>query len=74
MKVQNISVNTATIQVEQLDPDIDLLSLNFDEDGNRLKSFQYKWEHLSGFGLLYPRCGVGFTVEDCITQAEEAMQ
>lgn len=72
--IQNIEIGTATIQIEELNTDIDLLSLNFDENGNKLKSFQYKWEHLSGFGLMNPRCGVGFTVEDCIKQAEEAMQ
>lgn len=74
MKVQNISVNTATIQVEELDQDIDLLSLNFDEDGNRLESFRYKWCHLSGLGFMSPSHGLGLTVEDCIKQAEEAMQ
>lgn len=74
MEIQNIAIGTATIQVEELDTDIDLLSLNFDEDGNKLPSFQYKWEHLSGFGFMNPRCGVGFTVEDCIKQAKEAMQ
>lgn len=74
MKVQNIAISTVTIQVEELDQDIDLLSLNFDEDGNRLESFRYKWCHLSGLGLMNPRCGLGFTVEDCIAQATEAMQ
>lgn len=74
MKIQNISVGTATIQIEALDPEMDLLSLNFDEEGNRLPSFRYKWVHLSGFGLMNPRCGLGFTVEDCIAQATEAMQ
>ncbi len=74
MKVQNIEIGTATIQVEELDQDIDLLSLNFDEDGNKLPSFRYKWEHLSGFGFMNPSHGVGFSVEDCIKQAEEAMQ
>lgn len=74
MKVQNISVGTATIKVEQLDPDVDLLSLNFDKDGNKLPSFHYKWVHLSGFGLMNPSYGLGFTVEDCVNQAEKAMQ
>ena len=74
MKVQNISVGTATIQVEKLDPEMDLLSLNFDEEGNRLLSFRYKWVHLSGFGFMNPSHGLGFSVEDCIKQAEEAMQ
>lgn len=74
MKIQNISVGTATIQIEELNTDIDLLSLNFDEEGNRLPSFRYKWCHLSGLGIMSPSHGLGFTVEDCIAQATEAMQ
>ena len=74
MKVQNIAVGTATIQIEALDPEMDLLSLNFDEEGNRLPSFRYKWVHLSGLGIMSPSHGLGLTVQDCIKQAEEAMQ
>lgn len=74
MKIQTISVGTVTIQIEQLDIETDLLSLNFDEDGNRLESFRYKWVHLSGFGLMNPSHGLGFTVEDCVNQAEKAMK
>lgn len=71
---QNIAIGTATIQVEKLDPEVDLLSVNFDEDGSLLPSFQYKWVHLSGFGLMDPSHGLGFTVQDCIDQAKQAMK
>ncbi|MFM6159238.1 MAG: hypothetical protein ACKPE3_40720, partial [Sphaerospermopsis kisseleviana] len=70
---QTIEIGTATIQVEKLDPKVDLLSLNFDEDGNKLPSFQYKWVHLSGFGFMSPSFGQGFTVQECIAQAKQAM-
>ncbi len=73
MKTQNIEVGLITIQVEKLDPECDLLSLNFDENGKKLKSFNYKWVHLSGLQLLTPSHGTGFTIEDCIQQAKDAM-
>lgn len=69
----NIEIGLITIQVSKLNPEYDLLSLNFDEDGKKLPSFNYKWEHFSGLQILTPSHGVGFSVEDCIQQAKDAM-